>query len=50
MSDSYWVPEAQLHGAGKDRPQNAPEAPAALAVSADDFAAIEDRITAPWNW
>ncbi len=44
MSDSYWVPEAQMHGAGKDRPQNAPEAPAALAVSADDFAAIEDRI------
>jgi chromosome segregation ATPase len=44
MSDSFWKPEPQTHAVSRDRPQNAPQEPAALAVSADDFAALEDRI------
>jgi len=45
MSESLWETEAALQTERNQQPQNAPaEEPAALAVSADDFAALEERI------
>lgn len=50
MSNSFWLPEAQSHAASplpsitKDQPQSAPDKAVALAVSSDDFDALEDRI------
>jgi len=44
MSDSLWEPEPAAPAANYVRSQNVPEKPAALAVSADDFAALEERI------
>jgi len=57
MFESLWEPEATVRAPNREEPLNvldpnheaplnahAPEEPAALAVSADDFAAIENRI------
>jgi chromosome segregation ATPase len=44
MSNSFWEPEVPPPADNRDQPQIVPEKPAALAVSADDFAAIEERI------
>jgi chromosome segregation ATPase len=44
MSETFWEPEAAAETAGDEQPQNAHEEPAALAVSADDFASLEERI------
>jgi chromosome segregation ATPase len=44
MSESLWEPDAAVETTSESQPQNAHEEPAALAVSADDFAALEERI------
>lgn len=48
MSETFWEPDAAVETAGptasEDRPESAHEEPAALAVSVDDFAALEERI------
>ncbi len=52
MSESFWESDGAVETAGQtasqsaniDEPQHAHEEPAALAVSADDFAALEERI------
>ena len=52
MSETLWESDAAVETAGQtasqsariDQPHLSPEEPAALAVSADDFAALEERI------
>jgi chromosome segregation ATPase len=44
MSDTFWDPEALARSISKDQPQDASEKPATLAVSANDFDALEERI------
>jgi chromosome segregation ATPase len=48
MSETFWESDAAVETAsqtaGEDQPQHSHEEPAALAVSADDFAALEERI------
>jgi chromosome segregation ATPase len=44
MSETFWEPEAAAETASGEQPQNLHEEPAALAVSADDFASLEERI------
>ena len=44
MSEKFWEPDAAVETTSESQPHNAHEEPAALAVSADDFAALEERI------
>ena len=48
MSETFWESDAAVETASEtasvDQPQQTHEEPAALAVSADDFAALEERI------
>ena len=52
MSETFWESDTAVetasqtadHPADIDQPQQTPAEPAALAVSADDFAALEERI------
>jgi chromosome segregation ATPase len=44
MSETFWEPGAAADIASVEQPENAHEEPAALAVSADDFASLEERI------
>jgi chromosome segregation ATPase len=48
MSESFWESDGAVETASEtasvDEPQHSHEEPAALAVSADDFAALEERI------
>ena len=44
MSETFWESEAATETASEEQPQSAHEEPAALAVSADDFASLEERI------
>jgi chromosome segregation ATPase len=44
MSETFWESDAAVETASEAEPQHPPEEPVALAVSADDFAALEERI------
>ena len=44
MSETFWEPEAATEAVSDEQPQNEQEEPAALAVSADDFASLEERV------
>jgi chromosome segregation ATPase len=48
MSETFWESDAAVETASQtaqiDQPQHSPEESPALAVSADDFAALEERI------
>jgi uncharacterized coiled-coil protein SlyX len=44
MSETFWESDGTVETASEGQPENAYEEPAALAVSADDFAALEERI------
>ena len=48
MSETFWESDAAVETAsqtaGEGQPQHTPAEPGALAVSADDFAALEERI------
>jgi chromosome segregation ATPase len=44
MSETLWESDATVETASEVQPQQPPEEPPALAVSADDFAALEERI------
>ena len=44
MSETFWESDAAVETASEVQPQQTPAEPAALAVSADDFAALEERI------
>lgn len=44
MSENFWESDAAVEAASQDQPQQAHVEPAALAVSVDDFAALEERI------
>jgi chromosome segregation ATPase len=44
MSESLWESDAAVETASEAQAQQTPAEPAALAVSADDFASLEERI------
>lgn len=44
MSETFWESDAAVETANEGQPGGANEESAALAVSVDDFAALEDRI------
>ena len=44
MSETFWESDAAVETASEVQAQQTPAEPAALAVSADDFAALEERI------
>jgi chromosome segregation ATPase len=44
MSETFWEADAAVETASEGQPQHSPAEPPALAVSADDFAALEERI------
>jgi len=44
MAESFFEQETVVETQGREQPQAAPAEPAALAVSVDEFAALEDRI------
>jgi chromosome segregation ATPase len=44
MSETFWESDGAVETAGDGQPESAHVEPAALAVSADDFAALEERI------
>ena len=44
MSETFWEADGVVEAAGEGQPENALGESAALAVSVDDFAALEDRI------
>ena len=44
MSETFWESDGAVETASERQSENAHEEPAALAVSADDFAALEERI------
>jgi chromosome segregation ATPase len=44
MSETFWESDGAAEAANEGQPDGAHEEPASLAVSADDFAALEERI------
>ena len=44
MSETFWESDGAVETASEGHPEHAHEEPASLAVSADDFAALEERI------
>lgn len=44
MSETFWEAETAAETASSEQPHTVHEEPAALAVSADDFASLEERI------
>ena len=44
MAESFFESETVVETQGREQPQAAPAEPAALAVSVDEFAALEERI------
>ena len=44
MAETFFDSETVVEMQGREQPQAAPAEPAALAVSADEFAALEERI------